>query len=253
MVGSFSKFLDGFGIPTSRSSQFNELKKMLQELVQEEMNQRTNHGDYLDGLIESNVPQEFIWSHIAHVLLCSHASSTASLGWTCYQLGKNTKLKKIVLNELVKNGTKQFGLCLTETSRLYSPLSLCKTNPTRLEKFQYKFKPGSTIYSCPLSVHINEEFYENATEYKPERWLKINPETAKKRGKLVPINGNSYDHSLDRFLYQWNQVATKVLLGIGFKLVTTDAQPNYFSTITCPWPSKPITCVFGKEHSKKLK
>ncbi|KAJ3341904.1 hypothetical protein HDU91_000605 [Kappamyces sp. JEL0680] len=259
---TFVRFVGSFGLPTSAMQSMDKLGRKLATLVEEELAKRVvdgPHTDYLQHYVNrksSQLVKTYVWSHIAHLILACHAPTVAATAWTSYELAKDKKLATKVAEEFGKAGSKTLNTCLTESSRLYGPVQLSRVVTEKFATHGFNFYPGMTLFIAPAAAHLSEENYPDPMEYKPERWLKSNAETAKKRGRLVTFNGNAYGTSMERFLYQVAAGTTFPLLhqfGLELQNEAQTVTVDYWATISAPWASEKIPVALDKSESKKQK
>ncbi|KAI8893239.1 cytochrome P450 [Globomyces pollinis-pini] len=252
---SLSRLVASYGIPIGPESQFDKFAKSLEKIASDELERRLEeksnivYTDYLQYAIDkklSKVDRDVFWSHLAHMILSAHANTTASIAFTTYHLARDKKLKKKAFtNPIIMNA------CLTETSRRYSSISVPRTILGETEMHGYKLTPNSTIFGAPAVTLLDEKLYDSPLEYNPDRWIKKNVETFKKRGKLLTFNGYYFDIPFESFFTQLTQeIAIPLLFAYDVHLNSTnDLFINYWATVCTPWSSCMVS--FGTEDDEK--
>jgi len=125
------------------------------------------------------------------MLIAGHETTAAVLTWALFELSQKpevmTKLQKEI-DEVVGDRDPTFDdipklpfvrMCLSESLRMYPepPLLIRRALedhvlPPGVNGFETKIDRGVDIFLAIYNIHRSEEFFENANEYNPERFLK---------------------------------------------------------------------------------
>lgn len=145
------------------SQHMDKISKKLERLITGEMEKRTvgdqSKPDYLQKLVDmkrSGPHRENIWSHISHLILAHHGPSVALIGFTFYNLLKNSELSKRVVDEFGALKGSTLTNCMLETSRLYGAANVTRTVVGETELLGFTFQPGTTLFVSPASVQLDE-------------------------------------------------------------------------------------------------
>lgn len=173
---TFVRFMGSFGLPTGAANHTSKVSKKFQKLIQNEIEKRSKETnqensdaslDYLSLLLAKKLPgqaNDFIWSHIAHLILSCHALFVSNLGWSFFHIRKlqNNEEDINLLNDSF------IEACILETTRRYTPVMISKTiHDQVIFKNECKVQQGSTLFLCPASIQLDEKVFIKISILKP--------------------------------------------------------------------------------------
>mmetsp|Transcript_16258 Transcript_16258/g.19739 ORF Transcript_16258/g.19739 Transcript_16258/m.19739 type:complete len:330 (-) Transcript_16258:166-1155(-) len=132
---------------------------------------------------KSKLTQREIMDNIATLLFAGHDTTAAALTWFCYMIAKHPKVGEKILEELNttwggkithENMEKSSYLnaCTLEVLRLYPSAGFVRQTTEDIHLGNYLIPKHQDIYVFPYINQRNEDYYENAEEFIPERWMK---------------------------------------------------------------------------------
>lgn len=175
MKFSFVRFIGSFGVPTGSSQHTDKVSKNFKSLVQAQislhsgMEKSALKGTYLAHLLDAKLPgqaNDFIWSHLAHLILSSHAQFVSCLSWTFYNMqlrldSESTSSSPQSQSPPPPTPTLSFKKsCISETTRRYAP---AMTSMSVAQKVVFEngcvLHPGMTVFVCPASVYLDAKVF----------------------------------------------------------------------------------------------
>jgi cytochrome P450 len=171
----------------SRLGYNRELKKIdsyLFDLIAQKRKKSAQGTDLIGTLIDMGWNDQLIRDQLVTMLIAGHDTSTASLAWALYFLGKYPHIQEKVVDELKSvlgdnlprhdqlSTLPYLGAVIDEALRLYPPIHLGSRFATKELSYKgYRIKKGERIlYSIYLS-HRDPAYWENPNEFMPERFL----------------------------------------------------------------------------------
>ena len=166
---------------------------------------QSEEGDDLLGiLLRSGLPDRVIRGEIIAFLLVAVDEPPSALAAAWYLLGRDNDVERRFHAELdAVVGERQpmlddegrlpyLDAVLRETLRLYPParhIDRCPVEHVRLDGTE--LRAGSNVLVSPLVTHHDEQLYDRASEFIPERWL--NDEGSKpSRGAYLPFGAGAH-------------------------------------------------------------
>ncbi|MCU0480629.1 MAG: cytochrome P450 [Anaerolineae bacterium] len=238
-----------------------ELKKVdayLYDLIAQKRQKSAQGTDLIGSLIDMGWDDRLIRDQLVTMLIAGHDTSTASLAWSLYFLGKYPQVQQKAYDEIQSVlGDNPLGFdhlsqlpylsaVIDEALRLYPPIHLGSRVATQDLQFgHYRIKKGERIlYSIYLS-HRDPAYWKNPTEFYPDRFL----------GEDKPAS-NSYHYlpfgkgSRNCIGLAFAGVETKVVLAqllckYRFELVRDDVRPYMGATL------EPAPHVLMRVHGRK--
>ena len=179
-----------------------KLDAYLFEVIQQRRRESINGDDLLSYLVfETGMPDELIRDQLLTLLIAGHDTSTASLAWTLYLLGKHPDWMRQVAEEVdTVSGSKAPTIEILkslpvldrvskEALRLYPPIHLgARVAAEDLEFNGYHIPAGQrVVYSIYLS-HRHPAYWDAPDTFNPDRFL---PEKVRERPHYVylPFGG----------------------------------------------------------------
>ena len=174
MKFTFVRFIGSFGVPTGSSTHTDKVSKNFKSLVQAQISLHSAKeksalkGTYLALLLDKNLPgqaNDFIWSHLAHLILSSHAQFVSCLSWTFYNMQLRLDSESTVSSSPQSQSSSLPTLsfkksCISETTRRYAP---AMTSMSVAEKVVFEngcvLHPGMTVFVCPASVYLDAKVF----------------------------------------------------------------------------------------------
>jgi cytochrome P450 family 6 len=133
---------------------------------------------------------DFQFHFLFLLLAVGFETSSATMSFCLFELCKNPHIQLKVQEELDKvfgaetnfddvnyeqfNNLKYLECCIDETLRLYPPLSILFRTCTKDYKVPNSdliVEKGTSIHIPSMAIQRDENIYENAQEFKPERFL----------------------------------------------------------------------------------
>eukprot|EP00511_Aplanochytrium_stocchinoi_P000404 CAMPEP_0204823016 /NCGR_PEP_ID=MMETSP1346-20131115/1189_1 /ASSEMBLY_ACC=CAM_ASM_000771 /TAXON_ID=215587 /ORGANISM="Aplanochytrium stocchinoi, Strain GSBS06" /LENGTH=528 /DNA_ID=CAMNT_0051949539 /DNA_START=128 /DNA_END=1711 /DNA_ORIENTATION=+ len=138
---------------------------------------------YEDPTSNSKLTETEVVDDIKTLLFAGHDTTAAALTWAIYLMAKKPAIGRKIMEELetkwggeitIENmeRSEYLNACTLELLRLYPSAGFTKTITEDVELGKYFLPKGVQVLVLPILVQRNEEYYENANEYLPERWLK---------------------------------------------------------------------------------
>lgn len=231
----------------SRLGYNRELKKVdayLYEIITKKRAKPTQGTDLIGTLIDMGWDDHLIRDQLVTMLIAGHDTSTASLAWVLYFLGKYPDVQQKAHDEVVAvlgddaphhdhlAHLPYLGAVINEALRLYPPIHLGSRFATQDLIFRdYRIKKGERVlYSIYLS-HRDPRYWENPNDFVPERFLGAN-KPAKNAYYYLPFGKGSRNCIGLAFA----DVETKVVLArllqtYRFELVKDDVRPYMGATL----------------------
>ncbi|MDX2076870.1 MAG: cytochrome P450 [bacterium] len=245
----------------SRLGYNRELKKVdsyLFDLIAQKRKKSAQGTDLIGTLIDMGWSDQLIRDQLVTMLIAGHDTSTASLAWTLYFLGKYPHIQEKVADEIKSvlgdnlprhdqlSALPYLGAVIDEALRLYPPIHLGSRFATKELSYKgYRIKKGERIlYSIYLS-HRDPAYWENPNEFMPERFL----------GDKKPAN-NAYHYlpfgkgtrnciGLAFADVEVKVVLARLLQAYRFELVKDDVRPYMGATL------EPAPHVLMRVHGRK--
>jgi cytochrome P450 len=164
-----------------------ELKKVdayLYDLIAQKRAKTSQGTDLIGTLIDMGWNDQLIRDQLVTMLIAGHDTSTASLAWTIYFLGKYPQIQEKVYAEITSvlgdspprhdqlSSLPYLSAVIDESLRLYPPIHLGSRFATKELSYKgYRIKKGERVlYSIYLS-HRDPAYWKNPNEFIPERFL----------------------------------------------------------------------------------
>ena len=207
----FSEWLEKLPLP--HSIRFKRARKTLDEImygiIDERRRSGKDEGDLLSMLLMardetdgSPMTNEQIRDEILTLFLAGHETTANALTWTWYLLSQNPRCWAKLHDEMrsVLGGRlptfhdlpelKYTESVLAESMRLYPPAWAIGRSAIAEHEFGgYRVPVGSIVLLSPYVLHRDERFWENAGEFRPDRWESISVKEAGQRNIYIPFGG----------------------------------------------------------------
>lgn len=186
-------------LPLKRTREVNEARAYIRGLCQElitakhkEINEKRHGYDILSVALESGgFTDENLIDQMMTFLAAGHETTSTALIWAIYLLSENpqyqTRLREEIHANLASPNTPEgrhinstqidalpfLTACINEVLRLWAPVVLTMRTATKDTTIQDQPVPkGTLIVLCPWATNTSYEFWgDDATEFRPERWL----------------------------------------------------------------------------------
>lgn len=119
-----------------------------------------------------------IRDELVTLIVAGHETTATALAWTFERLTRTTGGMVRLHEESLTEETEYTRAVALEALRLRPVLDfvLRKINQP-IEIAGYQFEKGEIVAPCIYLIHRREDIYENALEFRPERWLGVKPGT----------------------------------------------------------------------------
>lgn len=231
----------------SRMGYNHELKKVdtyLYALITEKRKKSAQGTDLIGTLIDMGWDDQLIRDQLVTMLIAGHDTSTASLAWALYFLGKYPHIQDNAYAEIqhvLGDNPLQFehlakfpylGAVIDESLRLYPPIHLGSRIATQELHFEgYRIKKGERIlYSIYLS-HRDPAYWKNPLEFNPDRFLG-DEKPASNRFYYLPFGKGARNCIGLAFAdVETKVVLARLLRDYRFELVRDDVRPYMGATL----------------------
>jgi cytochrome P450 len=174
------------------------LKAIIRDIIHQRKASGESKGDLLDMLLNStyedtgeNMLEEHIIDELLILLFAGHETTANTLCWLLYLLASHapilqqlqssltgTSLQDAVNNERLK-------ATISEAMRLYPAAWMTERVAIEADSFEhYTFPSGTIIIPFFFGLHRNEQLWENASVFDPERFM---PEKATRSKNYFPF------------------------------------------------------------------
>ncbi len=207
----FSEILEKLPIP--HSIRFRRAKAKLDEIIYGFINERRasgeDKGDLLSMLLLSQdeeggggMSDVQVHDECLTLFLAGHETTANLLTWTWYLLSQNPEAERKLHEELdrVLQGRipafedlpnlKYTESVIAESMRLYPPAWVVGRLVVEEHEFNgYKAAPHSLVLVSEYVMHRDPRYWEDAGEFKPERWETLSVKEASQRYIYFPFGG----------------------------------------------------------------
>jgi cytochrome P450 len=207
----FSEWLEKLPLP--HSIRFRKAKAKLDEVIYGFINERRasgeDKGDLLSMLLLSQdeesgggMSDSQVRDECLTLFLAGHETTANLLTWTWYLLSQNPAAEAKLHEELdrVLGGRlpafadlpalKYTEAVVAESMRLYPPAWVVGRLATEEHEFNgYKVSPGSLVLVSEYVMHRDPRFWEDAEDFKPERWEQQSVKEASQKNIYFPFGG----------------------------------------------------------------
>ncbi|HEV7644798.1 MAG TPA: cytochrome P450 [Pyrinomonadaceae bacterium] len=207
----FSEILEKLPIP--HSIHFRRAKAKLDEIIYGFINERRasgeDKGDLLSMLLlsqdeESGSGMSDVQVHdeCLTLFMAGHETTANLLTWTWYLLSQNPEAERKLHEELDRvlqdhvptfedlPNLKYAEAVIAESMRLYPPAWVVGRLAVEEHEFNgYKVAPRSLVLVSEYVMHRDPRYWENAGEFKPERWETLSIKEASQRYIYFPFGG----------------------------------------------------------------
>jgi cytochrome P450 len=129
--------------------------------------------DLLSTLLRSDLPAGTIRGELIAFMLAAVDEPPSALEAAWFLLGRNSDAERGFHAELdAKAGTAYLDAVIAETLRLFPParhIDRCPVEDVRIDGT--RVRAGSNVLVSPLVTHHDDRHYDDALEFRPERWL----------------------------------------------------------------------------------
>jgi cytochrome P450 len=173
---------------------FLRLKDRVDELVYAEIAERRSvpdlaeRRDVLSKLLVADPKQtdEELRDHLITLLLAGHETTASTLAWTFHDLARRPELLGKVQRAADEGDDDYLEATIKEAMRLRPVIgSVARRLAKPATVAGYDLPPGVVIFPSILLVHRREEVFDDASAFRPERFLGQNPPPA----TWIPFGG----------------------------------------------------------------
>ncbi|MGV3697086.1 cytochrome P450 [Flavobacterium sp.] len=168
-----------------------ETDAIINEIIENRRESGEKHNDLLDMLLETRyedtgeaMPTQQLIDEIKILFIAGHETSANALTFTLHLLGNHPDIQQKVLDEITEIESQTddiveqlqkmpyINAVINESMRLYPPAWITdRENIDDDEFLGYKIKTGTLIGVSFFELHRNPKYWENPTEFNPERFL----------------------------------------------------------------------------------
>ena len=184
-----------------------EIDEIVNRIIRQRRACDEDTGDLLSMLIASrdedgsHMTDRQLRDEIMTFLLAGHETTAVSLSWTWYLLSQHPEAGQKLrqeLDDVLGGRTPQLedlarlpytDKVVKESMRLYPPAwSLARAVTKEIELAGYPLPAGSNVVMSPWIMHRDPRFFENPSQFDPDRWT---PETTQRlpRFAYFPFGG----------------------------------------------------------------
>ena len=184
-----------------------EIDEIVNHIIRQRRACDEDTGDLLSMLIASrdedgsHMTDRQLRDEIMTFLLAGHETTAVSLSWTWYLLSQHPEAGQKLrqeLDDVLGGRTPQLedlarlpytDKVVKESMRLYPPAwSLARAVTKEIELAGYPLPAGSNVVMSPWIMHRDPRFFENPSQFDPDRWT---PETTQRlpRFAYFPFGG----------------------------------------------------------------
>ena len=171
-------------LPWGPAARFRRARKILDDIVLRLIAQRRNsgedRGDALSMLLASRdaetgqaMNDRQVRDEVMTLFVAGHETTANALTWAWYLLAQHPD-KRAVLQEALRQDAHPpyLDAVLNETLRLYPPAWILGRDATReVDAAGWRIRKGATVLMSQLVMHRSPEFFTDAPQFCPERWL----------------------------------------------------------------------------------
>lgn len=230
-------------IPHFALTKFTNAKKMLlnctKNLAKNYLEKPSSSPPLTAEVMRSELGLEGLENWLLALMWAGEANTIPVLFWSIYYLTENPEYLKRVENELNEklNGKDISELsykelmnidslknALYETIRLHSPPIIVRGTLEPVKLKDYVVPKGHFICLSPFWIQRDENFYENATTWNPDRW---NDTEKMKNAPFFAFGQGKYRCPGQSFAYTGNLIALSVLITtLNFEFPAQFSPPN---------------------------
>lgn len=161
------------------------IRDVFRNIIQERRLSNGSYNDLLDMLLHTTyedtglpMDDEQVIDELMVFVTAGHETTANTLGWMLYLLSVNPrvleKIQEVIRQTSVQDSFKNEYLTavINETMRLYPPAWLTDRVALEDDSFgEYVYPKGTIIISFFYGVHRNQQQWEDAGSFKPERFI----------------------------------------------------------------------------------
>ena len=181
------------GVPTPGNLRYRRALRRIDQLVARIIAARRHsgedRGDLLSMLLlaryENGEPmtEHQVRDEVVTMLLAGHETTALALSWTCYLLSRHPHIQSALATEVddvlgmrvpTVDDVSRLRLCeyaITEAIRLYPPAwAIGRQAVVACQIGGYRVPAGTTLFIAPWVLHRDPRYFDNPTEFRPDRW-----------------------------------------------------------------------------------
>lgn len=211
----FSELLEKLPLPHAK--RFNRAKETIDDVIYKIIAQRresgaADTGDLLSMLLFAQdeddggrMTDEQVRDECLTIFLAGHETTANALTWTWYLLAQHPEIERkfheeigLVLPEKRLPAFEDYAnlkcteAILAEAMRLYPPAWAIGRLAIEDHEFNnFPVEKGSLVLLSPFVTQRDRRFWENADEFKPERWENVSIKEASQKFVYFPFGGGT--------------------------------------------------------------
>jgi cytochrome P450 len=219
-------------------------REILREIIRERQESGKKFNDLLDMLLDARyedtgepMNREQILDEILILIIAGHETTANALTWTLYLLashpGELERLRKSTQNlgimECVAN--ERLSAVINESMRLYPPAWVSDRVALEDDAFNgYSYPKGTILILFYYGLHRNERYWEDASSFKPDRFMRH--EGVNEKAKVYyPFGGGPRLCIGNNFAMAEMAICLREFIH-RFEIAVTEVQPRMRSLVT---------------------
>jgi len=166
----------------------NKARGMLRDLIRERKNVGEKRDDLLDMLLDSRyedtgkpMEEEQLIDEILILFIAGHETTANALSWTLHLLATHPDVLRKLRNSITDFDLEAItrddflNAISKESMRLFPPAWISDRMAISDDQFgEYTYPKGTVLILFLYGLHRNPQYWENAADFRPERFLKEN-------------------------------------------------------------------------------
>lgn len=225
------------------------LDRIVLRLIAERRASAQDRGDALSMLLSSQdaetgerMNDAQIRDEVMTLFVAGHETTANALTWVWYLLAKHRRVALTLREELTRDAsTPYLDAVINETMRLYPPVWILGRDATAdVEAAGWRIRKGATVLMSQLVTHRSDELYQNASEFRPERWLeRAEPQAF----AFFPFGGGARKCIGDQFAWSEARITLATLVPKFTFALANESAPVVPEPIITLRPSGPLMMV----------
>jgi cytochrome P450 len=221
------------------------IRKILKKIIEERRAEIDNHNDLLDMLLNVryedtglNMAEDQIMDEISVLLFAGHETTANTLSWILYLLATHPevarKLKSAITGVGIYESPKDeyINAVISEGMRLYPSAWMTERVALKDDQFgEFSYPKGTIIIPFFYGLHRNKKFWNEETEFKPERFIYSGPLKGKKIKNFFPFGAGPRMCIGNNFAMMEMAIVLHLMLS-HFEILPTAEIPELWPLIT---------------------
>ncbi len=209
----FSSVLEKLPLPHSLRFRRSKatLDRIIFEMIEDRRRSGVDHGDLLSMLLStrdeddgSRMSDDQVRDETMTLFLAGHETTANLLSWTWYLLSEHPEAGEMLRREIDEVlGDRPASLndvehlrfteaVIAESMRLYPPAwAIGRETVAEHELRENRIAPGTTVLMSPAVMHRDARFWDDADEFRPDRWERISVKEAGSRYIYFPFGAGA--------------------------------------------------------------